>query len=411
MSRAAIAVRPGAPHDEDAICACVEAAFSLRFAPGWRERLGQAVESGATRVAVVEGEVVGVVSLVSVELTLPGAATLEAGALTWAAVLPTDRRRGVLSALMASVLEEARSIGLAALTLYASEGGIYRRFGFGVATRAARYVVARHAAALDAALGGASGRVRLVSGEEAHEAFPAVFELARRQRAGEVSRPEALWAARFDSGGGDHPSAARFFAAYVDRGRIDGYLIYEIPPSSGHFDERVVEVVELVATTDAAYQELWRFVLGLDLVGEITTGHRPVDEPLRHLLANPRALQVRALEDHTWLRLVDVATALTARRYHGAGALVLDLSDGQCAGNQGCFALVSDPLGRAAVERAEGPGDLQLDVACLAEVFLGGERPQSLAAAGRIRVRSPEALNELDRLLSSWPAPYCTADF
>jgi predicted acetyltransferase len=56
-------------------------------------------------------------------------------------VLPTHRRRGVLTAMMQRLLDDAveHSEPLAILT--ASEGGIYGRFGFGVTSRAESWVI------------------------------------------------------------------------------------------------------------------------------------------------------------------------------------------------------------------------------------------------------------------------------
>ena len=54
--------------------------------------------------------------------------------VTWVSVLPTHRRRGVLRALMQHQLDRYREQATPAAVLTASEGGIYRRFGFGPST-------------------------------------------------------------------------------------------------------------------------------------------------------------------------------------------------------------------------------------------------------------------------------------
>jgi predicted acetyltransferase len=42
---------------------------------------------------------------------------------------------------------------------------------------------------------------------------------------------------------------------------------------------------------------------------------RPVDEPLRWMLTNPRALKLTRTRDNLWLRILDVRAALEARTY------------------------------------------------------------------------------------------------
>src|SRR3712207_1836839 len=67
-------------------------------------------------------------------LTVPGAVVPCAG-VTWVTVSPTHRRRGVLTAVMRrqlTELHEQQREPVAAL--WASEGGIYGRFGYAPAT-------------------------------------------------------------------------------------------------------------------------------------------------------------------------------------------------------------------------------------------------------------------------------------
>ncbi len=71
----------------------------------------------------------------SLDLTLPGGAIVPTAAVSWIAVRPTHRRRGILRQMMTYLAEEGARRGEPASILTASEGGIYRRFGFGVATR------------------------------------------------------------------------------------------------------------------------------------------------------------------------------------------------------------------------------------------------------------------------------------
>src|SRR5437899_3865764 len=87
-------------------------------------------------IARHDGEPAGIASAFSFHMTVPGGSTLPTAGVTWVGVLPTHRRRGVLTELMKHQLmsiAQASKEPLAAL--WASEPGIYGRFGYGLASR------------------------------------------------------------------------------------------------------------------------------------------------------------------------------------------------------------------------------------------------------------------------------------
>src|SRR5260370_40294577 len=100
----------------------------------------------------------------------------------------------------------------------------------------------------------------------------------------------------------------------------------------------------LIAATAEAYASLWRHVLDVDLMARVSAEMRPVDEPLRFLLADSRQPKTR-IEDGLWLRLVDVAAALAGRRYAVEGRLGLRGRDEFCSWNDGPYELVGGPAG------------------------------------------------------------------
>ena len=87
----------------------------------------------------------------------------------------------------------------------------------------------------------------------------------------------------------------------------DGYAVYRT-----NANERKLRVCELMAATDEAYTALWQFCFGVDLIDHTEVLNRPVDDPLVWMLADPRRLE-RFPKDATWLRLVNVAAALSGR--------------------------------------------------------------------------------------------------
>src|ERR671924_60027 len=84
--------------------------------------------------ALEDGSIVGNAAAVSFRLTVPGGARVSASGITAVGVPPSHRRRGITTALMERQLRDTISRGEPVSVLHASEGGIYGRFGYGVAS-------------------------------------------------------------------------------------------------------------------------------------------------------------------------------------------------------------------------------------------------------------------------------------
>jgi predicted acetyltransferase len=165
----------------------------------------------------------------------------------------------------------------------------------------------------------------------------------------------------------------------------------------------------LVAATAEAYAALWRHVLDVDLMARVAAEMRPVDEPLRFLLADSRQPKTR-VEDGIWLRLVDVAAALAGRRYALEGRLGLRVRDTFCPWNDGQYELVGGPAG-AECKPNTGSPDIAIDAADLAALYLGGNRFRTLFEAGRVEELSQGAIARADAMFAIDRAPWCPSHF
>ena len=115
--------------------------------------------------------------------------------------------------------------------------------------------------------------------------------------------------------------------------------------------------MDLDAIDDEVEAALWDYLLHVDLVVSITASNRPVDEPLRWRLADQRRVHVDGVYDHLWVRVVDPAVALAARRYATDDSLVLELVDPFRPDNDGCWLVEGVPDGAVATRthRARRP--------------------------------------------------------
>ena len=95
-------------------------------------------------VVVCDGpEIVGMSLYLDLRLTVPGGVVLPAAGVTWVAVAPTHRRRGLLREMFDELHRRMVGARYPVAALLASEGGIYRRFGYGPATIEQRLRVER----------------------------------------------------------------------------------------------------------------------------------------------------------------------------------------------------------------------------------------------------------------------------
>jgi predicted acetyltransferase len=164
-------------------------------------------------------------------------------------------------------------------------------------------------------------------------------------------------------------------------------------------------VHEAIACGPQPTAELWRFLLDIDWTATVSARLLPVDHPLFFLLAEPRRMRFR-IGDGLWVRIVDVATALSERGYAGDGRVVLDVVDDFCGWNAGRWAV--EP-GRA--RRARSRPDVRLDAQALASVYLGGFTFAELARAGRVEEVANGGLRRADALFAVDRRPWCPEIF
>jgi predicted acetyltransferase len=350
----------------------------------------------------------------TMRLTVPGG-ELPAGGVTWVTVLPSHRRRGLMSEMMRLMIDDCHRRGEPLAMLWAAEGAIYQRFGFGLAT------VSVNLEAEPKALGFArdwprEGSCSLLPTGEGLDLVTPVYEAARPEHPGFLVRTPDWWVGilpipeKDGKGGGE----ARRLVVFEVEGVPEAYAVYK---TKAEWNARgpacVLTVEEAVGCTPRGTREIWRYLLDVDLMRTLKTSRLPLDHPLIALAAEPRRLGM-TMGDGLWLRIVDVDAALEGRTYgsggDGRGVLTLDLRDDYCPWNAGRWTLdVSE--GRARVARTEEAADLALDPNDLAAMFLGGFTASALAAAGRVVELRPGALAAADGLFQTATKPWCPQEF
>ena len=376
------------------------------------------------------GAPVGNTAAFSFQLTVPGA-TLPAAGVSHVAVLPTYRRRGVLSSLMRRQLADVRDRAESLAILWASEATIYGRYGYGRASWHLSYTVRRGEGAVRGVHGGVPGpgglRLRLAEPADARAELSKVYDCVLPVRPGFYARTEPWWEKVLfdphDEREGASPlrcllaeddSGPRGYALYSGRGTWDDSTF--LPNGS-------LTVRELVAADPAASAALWADLLSRDLTIEFAAHQRPSDDPLLFQLADPRRVR-SVVSDGLWARIVDVPKALAGRRYSAPVDVVIEVTDRDLPDNAGRWRLTTSsgsddgPAGgsgadgfAASCSRTEDAADLTLDIAELGAAYLGGTRLATLAAAGLVTESRPGVVRLLSAAMSWDPAPWCPLIF
>jgi len=356
-------------------------------------------------------EIVGTAGAYSFELTLPGAVAERAAGVTFVGVCPTHRRQGVLREMMQHQLDDVLQRGEALMVLTASEAAIYERFGYGAAVFASRWTLRKEALEL-ARPSNAGGRMRMVDPDEARKLVPGIFDRARLRHVGAVTRSDARWDTLHAERKEDRQRRSWFTVVHESTaGEPDGFVFYKVEQREPDgAPQNAIVVMDLDALDDEVEAALWDYLIHVDLVVSIRTENRPVDEPLRWRLADQRRVHVDTVHDHLWVRVVDPAIALAARRYATDDALVLEVTDPFRPENDGSWLVEGAPDGAAAARTDRAP-DLSLSAPELGSIYLGGVAPTALARAGRIREVTPGALARADVFFSTQPAPWCATHF
>lgn len=369
------------------------------------ERFAKWIEVERMHVAFSGDEMIGGAGAFTFQMSVPGGALIPTAGITVVGVLPTHRRRGVLTSLMKEQLADCRARGELAAYLWASEATIYGRFGYGLASRTGGISLAKERTRFAMPFE-SRGTVRLVELEEAARTFPPLYEQVVAQRPGMFVRSKEWWETRklFDDPARRQGGPKNRVLLELD-GTPAGYAIYNVKQDwAGGVSKGIVNIVEVVAPTPAASRELWRWLFDFDWTSEFSAHLLPLDHELFLLVAEPRRLKF-TIDDGVWVRLIDVGQALSARTYND-GEIVLDVADALLPENAGRWRVTS-----TGAERTDDAADLSLDITGLGSVYLGGFTFDTLVRGSRAQELTERAAARADALFRTNTEPWCAEIF
>ena len=337
---------------------------------------------------------------------------------------PIYRRRGYLRKIMETDfarLKEAKQQAWA--VLYASQAAIYQRFGYGIVSTHYEYRVdpryIRFSSPPEI-----TGAFREASKDDEFGLLVDVYRKFREERTGYVHRGRAMWEANVLAK--PPPGYTQTILIYEEAGEPQGYMIF----SSGQGQRRwegpgpsqEVHVHDLIWPTISCYRAFWQYLARMELAHEVAWHAVPGDDPLPHLLLEPRMLRATS-RDGLLARIVDVPAALMSRPYPERAVLRFEVVDSMASWNSGVWQLDtgSEP---EVLQLSRGPSqslpaaptlttapDLSLDINTLAMLAFNQISATEAARMGRLQVHDPRALARWDAALRTKYRPFCADNF
>jgi predicted acetyltransferase len=417
-------IRPVSPDEFDTINTVDLHAFhGSPLTPDDRELVVARLEFDRTLAAFDGTTPVGTAAAYSFQLAVPGPQTVLAAGITWVSVLPSHRRRGVLSSMMRRQLADVRDRGEPLAVLWASESVIYSRYGYGRAMWETDLTLYRGEGRLARTAPDEGGlRLRLADPTAALPELAKVYDAVLPSRPGFIARNEAWWRGPvYDPPEHRQGTSPLHCVLAEDDSGPRGYALYSAVSRwdrDTSLPDSTLNVREMVGADAAASAALAADLLSRDLTAEFHFRGRPVDDPLLYQLADPRRARQR-LKDGLWVRIIDVPGALARRRYSSPVDAVLQVRDELLPSNAGRWRLTTDGAapdggGLAATcvpAPASAAPDVVLDVTELGAVYLGGTSLGALAGAGLVTEGRPGAVRQLSAALTWDVAPWCPVNF
>lgn len=308
------------------------------------------------------------------------------------AVAAEARGKGVGTAIMRAMLEEARSSGIAISSLYPATLPIYRSAGYGVGAHRTSYKSSLSDLPRTSELPVAEMR------PEDHAEVRATYARIAPTYNGLVARPDPWWEKRVLN----DDSPYRFLVREGDQ--ITGWMIYGFGKRSGESWKSPLAVRDLYWETPGAARSLLALAAGHRSTCTEMRWIGPHDEPLMSLTPD-HAVEITNTF-RSMVRVVDLPAAFEARGYPGSveASFTLGATDKLLPENEGPWH-IEVREGAAKVVAAPGAQpDVHADISMWASVWAGMYSARDAVRLGALHAE-PAAIEMLEALFAG-PTPW-----
>ncbi|MFC1900374.1 enhanced intracellular survival protein Eis [Chloroflexota bacterium] len=328
--------------------------------------------------------------------------------VTVVGTLPVYRRNGYLRKITTTHFETLYNQGKFPIAaLHASRSAIYQRYGYAVIqTRNSYNIEPRYLEFTS--ISPANGSFR-ESGKDDLKLLDKLYQSFIKDRTGYLIRTDDMWQTNVLTL--HHDRGLMTTVIYEEEDKPLGYIIY-ITNFAQEARKRLshnLNIREIVWLSTSAYRAIWDYFKRMDLVINIAWSGVPVDDPLPHLLLEPRMLN--ATSDAGLMgRIIDIEKALTGRGYDEESTLNFEVIDELCPWNKGRWKLETSTDG-SAIKRTNEEPQLSMPVSTLAMLYFGQISATEASRMGRLDVLKPEALSSWDKIMRTRYKPAGTDFF
>ena len=316
---------------------------------------------------------------------------------------PEYRRQGLLRRIMTQAFADMRERGQSVAGLWASQAGIYQRYGFSINSFKRKYQVDTADIRFNKN-DRTSLKVLRFSPEEIMSKVKDIYQEFVKDRMSYLHRSSALWMNNVFEEGEDGPV---YVAAAFDGEDAKAYMAYTLRANKVENRARPqeIKILDFCWLNLSAYQSIWEYLSLHDLVGRVTWETAPQDDPAQEIFQEPRMLHTGDGEG-AWFRVVDVPAALSKRGYFAEGRAVIEVFNDDIAPWNNDVWDLEVGGGDVRAERSKSTADVRVDIKVLGSIFTGIRRARELASWGLVD-GSEHSISELDQLFVTRHAPHC----
>src|SRR6476661_7911410 len=302
-----------------------------------------------------------------------GGGVVSTGGLSGVATPPQYRRQGLVGRLLAVELEEMRAAGQPLCALYPFYFPFYKRFGWAHVSDSVSYTIPIERLPVTP-MDGTWRPLRVVTDPRPKDAplaeiaeadraiLRSLYEQWAQRRNGLVARDDQWWRATLSG------PTQNVFLWLDPAGEPRAYLRYSFK-STGEWERQLI-VREMVALDLPAQRAVWAFIRNHDSQASEVVVREAEDSRLLAMLDDPRVKIT--LDPGFMLRMVDVAAALSARKYAPGvrGQTTLEVVEGLTERAPRVYHLeIADGVGAA--RAGGGPPQAHMDQQTLSQLYAG----------------------------------------
>lgn len=323
--------------------------------------------------------------------------------VTFVGTLPVFRQMGCLRKVHEKHFEFLYEEGKHPISiLFASQAAIYQRYGYSIVSTHNSYDIAPGFIQFKSIENlNKSGNFKEIRENEV-EILDDIYSRFIAPRTGYITRDKFKW----ETGVLNPPlgqATVHDKIVYEENGVPLGYVVYTVAP---HLHGHRITIRDMAWLSTSAYYGLWNYFTKMHLSNSIQWMQVPVDDPMPHILLEPRKLNIKS-GNGLLARIVDIEKAIPQRGYDEDGELTFEITgDKMCPWNNGRWHMeISN--GKGTIKKTDKPPEVTMPIDSFVMIFFGQISATEAMRMGRLGSLKEETLRRYDRLLKTDYMPFC----